>query len=366
MPTRRPCGKLRSEAHEEQHCHVVSLCDVLSLLGSTSVQVVRDFGVRAVDTRTCLYANSVTSRPTEEFTSGAARAYPGTRPRAARSGTVSRPSNRTVQTQVRTVDGLAVRCAESEDRDEDALLLSPWPESLFAFRPMWSRLSESARLVAVDLPGFGHSEHREELMSPRAMGEFLVHVADAFGLAHPHVVGPDVGTGAALFAAALYPGRFRSLVVGSGGAAVPLQLGGPLREWVEDPDIEKYRTADARKIVAAALATLEHYEIPDDITEDYLSSYAGGRFFRSMAYVRAYPTDLPALAALLPGLTTPVQHIAGGHDRAVPPANSVYLHERLPHSKLDILDAGHFTWEDASDAYAELVTDWWGGGYRSV
>jgi pimeloyl-ACP methyl ester carboxylesterase len=36
------------------------------------------------------------------------------------------------------------------------------------------------------------------------MGEFVVHLADAFGLEQPHVVGPDIGTSAALFAAALH------------------------------------------------------------------------------------------------------------------------------------------------------------------
>src|SRR4030095_10363695 len=106
------------------------------------------------------------------------------------------------------IDGLSIRYAESEDRDIHALLLSPWPESVFAFEPTWSRLAEHAHLVAVDLPGFGHSEGRDSLFSPRSMGEFLVSVADAFGLDRPHVVGPDVGTSAALFAAALHPGRF--------------------------------------------------------------------------------------------------------------------------------------------------------------
>jgi pimeloyl-ACP methyl ester carboxylesterase len=32
----------------------------------------------------------------------------------------------------------------------------------------------------------------------------------------------------------------------------------------------------------------------------------------------------------------------------VPLANAEFLQQRLPHSKLDIIDAGHFTWEDAS------------------
>ena len=137
--------------------------------------------------------------------------------------------------QFRVIDGLTVRFAQSEDRDDHALLLSPWPESLLAFEPMWARLAEHAHLVAIDLPGFGHSQRRDALLSPRAMGEFIITVADAFGLASPHIVGPDIGTAASLFAAAAHPGRLRSLVVGSGGAAVPLQLGSRLNDWVAAP-----------------------------------------------------------------------------------------------------------------------------------
>ena len=270
------------------------------------------------------------------------------------------------QMQFRTIDGLSIRFAESEDRDNHALLLSPWPESLLAFEPTWARLAERTHLVAIDLPGFGRSERRDALLSPRAMGEFVIRVADTFGLESPHVVGPDVGTGASLFAAALYPGRLRSLVVGSGGAAFPLQLGGVLKDWVEAPDLEGYRSADPRQIVAGALTDIERYELPDSVREDYLSSYEGDRFVESMRYVRTYPTDLPDLAALLPEIQTPVQIIAGRRDPAVPPVNAEFLHARLPKSKLDIIDSGHFTWEDGADEYAALVTSWGGGGYATV
>jgi pimeloyl-ACP methyl ester carboxylesterase len=271
-----------------------------------------------------------------------------------------------IRTQFRTIDGLSVRFAESEPRDDHALLLSPWPESLFAFEQMWARLAEHTHLVAVDLPGFGHSERRDALLSPPAMGEFIIRIADAFGLDNPHVVGPDIGTSAGLFAAATSPGRLRSLVVGSGGAAVPLQLGGILMDWVEEPDLEKFRSLDPREIVAGALSGLERYTLPDATREDYLSAYEGDRFVESMRFVRTYPTELPVLADLLPDLKTPVQIIAGGQDWAVPPVNAEFLHERLPHSKLDIIDAGHFTWEDAADPYATLVTNWWHGGYTNA
>jgi pimeloyl-ACP methyl ester carboxylesterase len=275
--------------------------------------------------------------------------------------------NTSIRTQTRSIDGLSIRFAESErGNDADALLLSPWPESLYAYEPTWARLAKHAHLVAIDLPGFGRSERRDELMSPRAMGEFLIRVADAFGLEQAHVVGPDVGTAAALFAAALHPERLRSLVVGTGGAAVPLQLGGVLKEWVEAPDVAPYRRIDGRQVVTAAMATLERYRPSDAVREDYLASYAGERFADSMPYVRTYPTELPALRDLLPAIQTPVQIISGIRDPVVPPANSEYLHERLPKSTLTLLDAGHFVWEDAADEYARLVISWWDGGYTTA
>jgi fermentation-respiration switch protein FrsA (DUF1100 family) len=67
-----------------------------------------------------------------------------------------------IQPQFRTIDGLTIRFAQSEQRDDHALLLSPWPESLFAFEPTWDRLAEHTHLVAIDLPGFGQS-HRNDV-----------------------------------------------------------------------------------------------------------------------------------------------------------------------------------------------------------
>jgi hypothetical protein len=34
-----------------------------------------------------------------------------------------------IQRQFRTIEGLSIRFAESDGRDDHALLLSPWPES---------------------------------------------------------------------------------------------------------------------------------------------------------------------------------------------------------------------------------------------
>ena len=166
-----------------------------------------------------------------------------------------------------------------------------WPSS-----PFGHGLAEHTYLVAIDLPGFGHSQRHDALLSPRATAEFVILAAGAFGLDHPHLVGTGTGTAAALFAAAAYPERLRSLVVGSGAAAVPLELGGLLKDWVEAPDPEEFGRADPRQLVASALAVLERYMLPDWVREDYLTSYQGNRFAGSIRYVRAYPAELPLLA----------------------------------------------------------------------
>jgi pimeloyl-ACP methyl ester carboxylesterase len=144
------------------------------------------------------------------------------------------------------------------------------------------------------------------------------------------------------------------VIVGTGGAAIPLELGEPLASWVLDPDLDKYRRMDPRTIVGVAMDTIAG-GVPDHIREDYFACYAGDRFVESMRYVRRYPEELPALAELLPEIATPVTLINGRHDRVVPLANVEFLDERLPNSRLAIIDAGHFVWEEAPAEYAAEV-----------
>ena len=256
-----------------------------------------------------------------------------------------------------TIDGVRIRYADSGGSHKRTVVLtSPWPESVYAFAPIWAPLSAQARLLAVDLPGFGASERREDLLSPRAMGEFLARLFAEADLDTPHIVAPDVGTAAALFAAALHPERIAGAIVGSGGTAVPIQLGGALASWVLDPDLDKYRSMDPRAIVGAALDTIAG-GIPGDIRADYLDCYDGDRFVESMRYVRRYPEELPVLAGLLPQITVPVTIINGCNDRAVPLANAEFLDQRLPTSRLVIIDAGHFVWEEAPERYVSAILD---------
>jgi pimeloyl-ACP methyl ester carboxylesterase len=265
----------------------------------------------------------------------------------------------TMPTRTVLVDGLRIRYADSGTADGPVILLtSPWPESLLAFRRVWPILTQTGRLVAVDLPGFGHSEGRPGVLTPSAMGEFLGRFITGLGLGTPHLAAPDVGASAALFLAARHPEAVRSLVVGGGGAAFPLEVTGTLADIIAAPGIEVFEGQDIRATVGASVEPVASRDLEPDVWEDYVSAYENGRFAESTRYVRSYPEQLPVLRDLLPAISVPVHVFAAANDPLVPVSNGEYLAERIPGSQLTILPASHFAWEEVPDQFAAIVADW--------
>ena len=108
-------------------------------------------------------------------------------------------------------------------------------------------------MVAIDLPGFGHSDARPELIAPEAMGTFLARLIEEWDLGAPHVVGPDVGTAAALFLAANAPDHVTSLTIGGGAVRDPIDAGGALKDVIEAPSLDAVRELDARTNIGLAV-----------------------------------------------------------------------------------------------------------------
>jgi pimeloyl-ACP methyl ester carboxylesterase len=257
------------------------------------------------------------------------------------------------------IDELQVRYADSRTKDGPVILFtSPWPESLFAFRRVWPTLARTGWLVAVDLPGFGHSQGRPDVLTPSTMGDFLGRFITELGLGTPHLVAPDVGASAALFLAGQHPDAIRSLVAGGGGAAYPLDVTGTLADIIAAPGIEVFEDQDIRDTIGATVEPAAPRGQEPEVWEDYVSSYENGRFAQSTRYVRSYPEQLRLLRDLLPAIRVPVHVFAAADDPLVPVSNGEYLAERIPGSKLTILPASHFAWEEVPDQFAALVADW--------
>ncbi len=272
-----------------------------------------------------------------------------------------------IHTRTRKADGIEIRYAEwNAGADTTLLLLSPWPESIYAWEQLWPRFTSAGNVLAIDLPGFGQSEGRVDLFSPQSMGRFLLRLIDEWALGTPHVVGPDVGGPAALFAAAESPSSLMSMVIGNGATAYPLDVGGNLEELIANPDFESLLALDGADVVRQAMTLHESYEVSEVALQDYVTSYAGSRFGESARFVRNYPIDLALLKELLPEIETPVKIIAGARDPLVPISNAEYLAKRLAHCELTVLGLGHFAWEDGADAWGDAALAWLQGGYDRV
>src|SRR5262249_58269051 len=85
------------------------------------------------------------------------------------------------------------------------------------------------------MPGFGHSDQPPKLIAPDSSGAFLAGLIEQWGLGAPHIVGPDVGTAAALFLAAKASERVTSLTIGGGAVRYPIETRGGLQNAIQAP-----------------------------------------------------------------------------------------------------------------------------------
>ena len=270
-----------------------------------------------------------------------------------------------IATYFRVLDGTRVRYADTKaDSDTVILMLAPWPETLWAYRRVWDQISAVGRVVALDMPGFGHSDQPERLIAPDAMGDFLALLIDEWGLGAPHVVGPDVGTAAALFLANKAPDKVTSLSIGGGAVTFPIAAGGALEAVIGAPSLDDVRQLDARANISAADESAAPQASEPEVLEDYVSAYDLGRFAESARFVRHYPEQNKLVQDFLPSIQIPTLILAGENDDLVPWSNNQFLADTMPNSVAHRLDAGHFAWEEAAGEYGRFVSEWIAGGYK--
>ena len=280
-----------------------------------------------------------------------------------------RIANFAMQPQYRTIDGTKIRYAEGGKQDGPVvLLLSPLPHSIICFDPIWNRLAEQCRLVALDLPGFGRSEGGLEFMSFEAQGRFLDKFVRELGLKQIHIVGPDVGMAAALHYVIHQEHDVASLVLGDGPGIVPSANGSIIAKLV---DSGFWRTAMS---ITGAKAFVEggyrlgcvNYVPSAAEVADYVASYEG-RIGTVTHWFKTYPENLATVDPHLAMLDLPVQIFWGDLDMFLLVDNGRRLQQRLKRSQLRVFErCGHFSYQDKADEFANMVIDWAKGGFAQV
>ena len=227
--------------------------------------------------------------------------------------------------------------------------------------PAWAA---KRRVVALDLPGCGDSDHpAPEDASGYSAGWLASAVSDAvsaLGIEHFDLLGHDLGGAVALALAASEPARVRRLVLCDPLAlAVSLPLPGALAlapTLGAEVCARTLRRTDVKSWLSDALSTPELLD-PDDLDVYWDRLGRQGASYALHAMLR----DVGLLARLrerLDSVTAPTLVVWGDRDDIVPPEQGERLVELLSNGHLEILDGcGHDPAAEQPERLIDLVDE---------
>lgn len=269
-----------------------------------------------------------------------------------------------------TVDGVAVFYREAGPADGPILLLLyGFPSSSRMFEPLLTRLSDRFRLIAPDLPGFGHSAWPD----PTAFAYTFSHLAtvierfvDVLGLARYHLYVQDYGAPIGMRLAVAQPNRLRSLIIQN--AALHEDALGPLWDvrrafWADRAAHETAFRANFLSLAATRQRhvgsdpDVERYD-PDLWTDEFrfLSDPAQADIQVDLFYdYRTNVASYDAWGAWLRKHQPPTLVLWGRFDPSFQIAETAAIQRDVPRAEVHVVDGGHFALDTAASEMTDLV-----------
>jgi pimeloyl-ACP methyl ester carboxylesterase len=212
----------------------------------------------------------------------------------------------------------------------------------------------SYRAIAIDRPGFGHSERpRGTSWTAAAQAELLPCVFAELGIERPIVVGHSLGTMVALALALNHPDQVSGLVLASGYYYPTSRADVALVSPPATPILGDLLCYTVAPLIGEALAPrfVQKMFSPRAVPERFDSQFPVGLMLRP-AQIRAASKDathmIPdayAMAERYATLACPIAILAGDADEVVDQkAQAHRLHDEVPGSLLDVfIGTGHMT-----------------------
>jgi len=239
-------------------------------------------------------------------------AIPG--PRASDAAIAGIPRDE-VQVHTDTFDGHVSYLHAGTPDTARVVLVHGTPGAATAWSDFLLHVPAGEEYIALDRPGFGHSEPAGAVVSLKSQAQALRPFLDPPGGAPVILVGHSLGAGVIAEAAELYPDRVAGLVF----------VAGALDPDLEDPDWVHW---------LQSLGT-----VPP------ISWVLSREWDNANRELIAYESQLRALAPRLRQITQPIRIIHGTADDLVPFANVAYMHHMLSHAPVSITripDGTHF------------------------
>ncbi|MDI3257447.1 MAG: alpha/beta hydrolase [Kyrpidia sp.] len=241
------------------------------------------------------------------------------------------------------LDGIGI---SYEDRGTGfpVVLLHGWGGAAASFRPVTDRLSQTHRVLAPDLPGFGDSPAPGKTWGVRDYTACVLEFMDRLGIAKAHVIGHSFGGRIGIVLASSRPDRVEKMVlVDAAGIR-------PRRSWKYYVRVYTFKTLRAA-----------YQRVPGKNREERLSKlYArfGSKDYREAGPMRSIMVRVinEDLRPLLPRISVPTLLIWGDRDRDTPLWMGRIMEQEIPDAGLVVLSgAGHFSYLDRFQDFCVIV-----------
>lgn len=263
-----------------------------------------------------------------------------------------------------TVDGLKIRYRMHRNPGKPKLLLTnSLPQTILCWDNHWDDLSKNFEVLAVDLPGFGLSESRSDLLSPSGASGFLAKAIAHWSCEGCIAVGPDIGVPVVLSLAQTRPDLVAGLVIFDGPGYYEPVLSFDLRYLVKHGWFRRLAALMFRSDTYLKGVFGRGYKkrsVPPDVYREYREANKDrASFERTLTFFRSYPHELLVIGNGLASMRTPTLIVWGEEDVFVPVQNAHELARRIPHNQLHVFEGcGHFSHEDAGREFTDVLEKW--------
>jgi len=267
------------------------------------------------------------------------------------------------------IDGLSLSYLEKgmAAKDQPSLvLLHGLMGCADTFVPLMQELRPDLHVIALDLPGAGNSERREDIDASLYITAKLVgHFITALNLERPIVIGHSHGGAVAMSLAAHRRDGLRSLVL-LAPAHPYFDEGNPLIRFYLSPPGRVFAYAMPwfpewlQMIGLRRMAGPQSWDTPERLRPYRDNLRTPGTVYHLLRLLRTWHKDMSGLRrALRRPLGTPSLIVWGDCDRAVPLHTASKLRSHLIHSELITLPGvGHRPAEESPSLVAELIHGW--------
>jgi pimeloyl-ACP methyl ester carboxylesterase len=268
-------------------------------------------------------------------------------------------------------DGLRLHYYEAGAPDAPPLILiHGLGDDADTWRHVLLPLARRHRVIALDLPGFGRSDHPRRAYTLAFYARTVASLLAKLGIAQAALAGSSLGAAIAQRVALARPELAERLILIDGALPVEARLPTSPLWWFLTPGVGEVVYSSLRRSQDQAYATLRPYYADLDALppEDraFLRERVWARVWNS-GQRRAFLSTLrwlaiegafraPALRARLAQLTAPMLLIWGDHDQIVPRAAGVQMAALLPNARLHVIaGCGHLPQQERPDELVEIV-----------